>query len=92
MKYCDYFLQAADEKTMQSALRLARVTDEDDNLIPGHYVDVIGTWSEITGGTDEEPIITKRDGWHFNVRTEREIEWSGGVTLKDPNTPWRVWG
>ena len=92
MKYRDYFLQAADEQAMQSALRLVGVTDEDGNLVRGHYVDVIGTWSEITGGTDEAPIITKRDGWHFNVRTEREIEWPNEVTLKDPNTPWRVWG
>lgn len=58
----------------------------------GATVDVIGTWSERTGGTDEEPVMTVVPGWHFNVRSAELIQWPESVTLAQPETPWRVWG
>ena len=88
----DYYLSAADEQAMRAALIEAGVTGEDGNPIAGHCIDVIGTWCERTGGTDEEPVYTAVPGWHFNVRSDDLIQWPDSVTAASPLTPWRVWG
>ena len=88
----DYYINTADEPSMTSALIEAGVTDVDGHPLPGHAVSVIGTWSERTGGTDEEPIYTELPGWHFNVRSSEPVEWPSSVAQHNPVTPWRVWG
>lgn len=88
----DYYLQTADEPTMRAALIEAGVTDDEGNPTEGHAVDVIGTWFERNGGSDEEPVMTQLQGWHVNVRSAELIEWPESVTLAQPVTPWRVWG
>ncbi|MFG3398649.1 hypothetical protein ACQKEK_02565 [Pseudomonas sp. NPDC077408] len=88
----DYYISTADEQAMTEALAAAGVTDDEGNPLPGHAVEVIGTWSERTGGTDEEPVYTELPGWHVNVRSVESVEWPAGVTLSEPKTPWRVWG
>jgi hypothetical protein len=87
----DYYLQTADEPTMRNALIAAGVTDDEGNPTEGHAIDVIGTWYERTGGTDDEPVMTQLPGWHFNVRCSAPVEWPDSVTLAQPKTPWRVW-
>jgi hypothetical protein len=103
----DYYLQTADEPTMRAALIEAGVAtwelaeiDAEGNvtaqhaLVPaaGVLIDVIGTWFERTGGTDNEPVMTQLPGWHVNVRSAEPVEWPDSVTLAQPKTPWRVWG
>lgn len=88
----DYYLQTADEPTMLAALIEGGVTDDEGNPTEGHAVEVIGTWYERTGGTDEEPVMTQLPGWHFNVRSNELIQWPESVTVHEPRTPWRVWG
>ena len=88
----DYYLQTADEPTMRAALIEAGVTDDEGNPTEGATVDVIGTWSERTGGTDEDPVMTVVPGWHFNVRSGAPIEWPENVVRAAPVSPWRVWG
>lgn len=88
----DYFLQATDEPTMNAALIAAGVMDDEGNPITGHVIDVIGTWFERTGGSDEEPVMTHLPGWHVNVRSAELIQWPDSVTLAQPKTPWRVFG
>lgn len=88
----DHYLQTADEQTMRAALIEAGVTDDEGNPLPGYALDVIGTWSERAGGTDEEPVYTELPGWHVNVRSSEPVEWPDSVTVANPKTPWRVWG
>lgn len=103
----DYYLNTADEQAMQDTLiqlGLASITEalldeqgevlEPARLAPVDCIalDVIGTWSERTGGTDEEPVYTQVTGWHFNVRSVEPIDWPESVTAVEPVTPWRVWG
>lgn len=67
-------------------------TEADMPEIPeGVALDVIGKWSERTGGTDEEPVYTEVPDWHFNVRSQEPIEWPATVTVAQPKSPWRVW-
>lgn len=58
----------------------------------GAVLDVIGIWSERTGGTDDDPVMTVVPGWHFNVRSGAPIEWPANVKQSQPVSPWRVWG
>lgn len=103
----DYYLQTADEPTMRAALIEAGVAtwelaeiDAEGNvtaqhaLVPaeGHAVEVIGTWYERTGGTDDEPVMTQLPGWHVNVRSNELIQWPENVTVHEPRTPWRIFG
>lgn len=88
----DYYLQTADEESMNAALIEAGVTDDEGNPTEGHEVSDIRTWYERTGGTDDEPVMTRLPGWHANVRSSEPIEWPESVTLSDPKTPWRVFG
>lgn len=87
----DYYLQTADEAIMRAALIEAGVTDDEGVPTEGHAVDVIGTWYERTGGSDEEPVMTQLPGWHVNVRSAEPVEWPDSVTVTQPKTPWRVW-
>lgn len=88
----DYYINTEDEQAMTAALIEAGVTDEQGNPLHGYVIDVIGYWSERTGGTDEEPIFTQLPGWHVNVRSFAPIEWPDSVTVASPKTPWRAWG
>lgn len=88
----DYYLQTADEESMNAALIETGVTDDDGNPTPGHSVSVIGTWHERTGGTDDEPVMTQLPGWHVNVRSAEPVEWPESVTVHEPRTPWRAFG
>ena len=88
----DYYLQTADEPTMRAALIAAGVTDDEGNPTEGHAVEVIGTWFERTGGTDDEPVMAQLPGWHVNVRSNELIQWPESVTVATPKTPWRIWG
>lgn len=95
MNYHDYYLNTPDEATMLSALSQTGVaTTSEEGLHPsdGVALDVLGHWYERTGGTDDEPVMEQVGGWHFNVRSEAPVEWTDGVTLQAPKTPWRVWG
>lgn len=88
----DHYLQTTDEQTMSAALIAAGVTDDEGNPTEGHVIDVIGTWYERTGGTDDEPVMTQVPGWHVNVRSNELIQWPESVTVAQPKTPWRVFG
>ena len=87
----DYYISAKDEQTMRAAMIQAGVTDDEGTPTEGHAIDVIGTWFERTGGTDEEPVMTQLPGWHVNVRSNEPVEWPDSVTVTQPKTPWRVW-
>lgn len=88
----DHYLKTETEADMQAALIAAGITDAEGALQTGYVLDVIGIWTERTGGTDEEPVYTAVPGWHFNVRSVDLIEWPASVTVSAPVTPWRVWG
>ena len=90
--YYDYYLNTPDEASMLSAMQQAEVTNADGNPVPGVLIDIIGTYYERTGGTDEETTYHAVPGWHFNVRSDHELHWPEGVTTVEPITPWRVWG
>lgn len=85
----DYYLQTADEQTMNAALIEAGVTDDEGNPTPGHAVSVIGTWHE-QPDPESEPVAVP--GYHANVRSTETIEWPDSVTQAQPKTPWRVFG
>lgn len=87
----DYFLNTADEAAMRAALLEVGAVDQFGNPVETVSVDVIGTWYERTGGTNEEPVYSPVPGWHFNVRSTHEIVWPTAVTVTAPVTPWRVW-
>lgn len=78
--FYDYYLNTADEATMNAVLE--GITAD---------VSVIGHWYNIVGGTPEEPITEQVPGWHFNVRSTEEIVWPAEVSATTPVTPWRVW-
>lgn len=92
----DYYLSAADEAAMFSALLAvgAVVLDATHGMFPadGVSIDVIGRWYERTGGTDLAPEMTAVPGWFFNVRSVMPINWPAGVTQTQPSTPWRMFG
>lgn len=52
-------------------------------------IDTIGVIYERTGGTDEEPVMTRLSGWHVNVRGPE----SDKLTLfaVQVSSPHRVW-
>lgn len=102
----DYYLKAADQASMESALVEAGVAemqpavlDETGEVIqpaalvptPGNNISVIGPWFERTGGTDEAPIMTQVHGYHVNVRSVAEVVFPVAITVTAPVTPWRVW-
>lgn len=87
----DYYLSTADEATMHTVLAQTGLTDEEGNPRPGIDLDVLGIQHQRTGGTDEEPIFTPVEGWHFNVRAREPIAWVGEVVQHTPATPWRKW-
>lgn len=91
----DYYLNTTTEAAMKLALVEASAATVDDGKLQmreGVSMDVIGTWAERTGGTDEEPVYTTAPGWHFNVRSVDPIVWPESVNHTTPVTPWRVWG
>lgn len=75
----DYYLRVPTENEMPE-------------IPEGATVDVIGTWLERTGGTDDDPVMTVVPGWHFNVRSHEPIEWPENVVQSEPVSPWRVFG
>lgn len=85
----DYYLQTADEESMNAALIETGVTDDEGNPTEGHAVSVIGTWYE-QPDPESEPVAVP--GYHANVRSAEPIEWPDSVTVHEPRTPWRVWG
>ena len=52
-------------------------------------VDVIGVIYERTGGTDDEPVMTAKPGWHVNTRGSVTDEMQAYAVKVD--TPVRVW-
>lgn len=93
----DYYLITQDEAGMIDALVAAGAALLDDTgrgLLPadGVLIDVIGTHSERTGGTDEDPVFSAVPGWHVNVRSAHPLDWPAGVYTGQPHAPWRSWG
>lgn len=80
-----YFLCAASEsealETLQDTLGTTRSK-------AGCTVVMIGTHYDRTGGTDEEPEMTAREGWFFNVYSKKQLSWPHDVLLEQPVTPW----
>ena len=94
MQMTPYYLQTTDEAAMWTALtEMGLVSEhEGERYITAEH-SVIGHWYERVGGTDEEPEMQQVPGWHFNLLLPAEpAEWPDGVTVHNPETPWRVWG
>lgn len=90
----DYYVKATDAEHLQAVLvemQLATLHESELVLADGVSLDVIGTYAERIGGTDEEPVYTELDGWYANVRTVNAVEWPEGLNISKPKTPWRVW-
>jgi len=91
----DYYVKADDATHLQAVLVEAGVaTVQEDQLVPveGVNLDVIGTWSERTGGTDEEPEYTAVEGYHANIRSSEELVFPAGFYTGLPSAPWRGFG
>lgn len=91
----DYYVKATDAEHLQAVLVEAGVaTVQEDQLVPveGVNLDVIGTWSERTGGTDEEPEYTAVEGYHANIRSSEELVFPEGFYTGLPSAPWRSFG
>ena len=90
----DYYLKAADETEMMTALTAAGATSDRSH---DYALDVIGTIYQPTGNTltDEEGTeyqgMEAVDGWHANYRGEALPDELQPFEIDAPSTPVRVW-
>lgn len=89
MSIYKYFLCAASESEALQALQDTLGTTRSKE---GCTVVTIGLYYDRTGGTDEEPELSARDGWFFNVYSEEALNWPEYLECRtgetSPATPW----
>lgn len=92
----DYFLRAADEASLWSALDAAGLVNDEHQPV-GVSLTVIGPIYKPTGEMQivdgiEQPVMAPVPGYHANLRGELTAEQVALLPLvPEPVTPYRVW-
>lgn len=85
MSYFDYYLKFTGSEHSRTVL-----FNQDCSQVYDATYDIIGPWLSIDNTNPENPVTTPVEGFFVNVRSPAEIVWPKGVTVENPETPWRV--